>query len=311
VVKEILRESATIQSLSGRRVCSQNMSLRAWRSNRLRAVHRDCFPGSGSEAGFVALLAMTCWERTSRPAGLRACSRRPVDLDCLNGDLIIRRIRYLLMISEDRTTPEIDLGHPDSVSLHLTWKAPQLPVFYQLLSRGVMLGVQPGASLISVLRDGLGITSEHLAKRIGAVFVDGKTVLDIGAQKVAEGATLAISGVLTEPFLRFAFIGDAGSPGQKDDTTREENESTDSDQQAFFQLKIFNTLAAELGPGLLESGIWVEPEVLEDFLSSRSTGFWAGFRKAQVDHQEVDASYLQQTRWSDGPGLVKLSIHSS
>jgi len=156
----------------------------------------------------------------------------------------------------------------------------------------------------------LGIRSDYLSTRIGAVFLDGKTVPDIGGRQVPEGATLAISGVLTEPFLRFAFCGDADSRQDDDNTTREEKESPDSDQQAFFRLKLFNTLAAELGPRLLESGIWVKPNTLDDFFSSRSTDFWAGLRKAELDGQEIDAAHLEQTRWSDVRGLIRVRVQA-
>jgi len=215
---------------------------------------------------------------------------------------------YSRMSSQEHREMEADPESMVSANIDLTWQADRLSAFFPLLLHGVILKVRPGSSVRSMLCDQVGISTDYLSKRIGAIFVDGKAVPDVDSVTVKDGSTVALSGVITEPFLRCAL----GEPDRYSNRERaavqREPDEISSERESFFHLKIYNLLTSDLGPSLFQAGIRVKAGVLDDFFATRPVGFWAGFQSAKVDSQPVESSYLQERRWSEGSGLVGLRV---
>lgn len=215
---------------------------------------------------------------------------------------------YSRMNSREHHEMKTDPESMVSANIDLTWQADRLSAFFPLLLHGVILKVRPGSSVRSMLCDQVGISADYLSKRIGGIFVDGKAVPDVDSVTVEDGSTVALSAVITEPFLRCA-LGepDRYSSGKRAALQREPDESS-SELESFFHLRIYNLLTSDLGPSLFQAGIRVKAEVLDTFFATRPVGFWAGFRSAKVDGRPVDSSYLRGRKWSEGSGLVRLRV---
>jgi hypothetical protein len=192
--------------------------------------------------------------------------------------------------------------------VHLTWRIKGLQALFPLLAHGVILRTRTGASVKATLCEQLSVSEEYVNRRIRAIFLNGKTVDDADAARVDAGAILAVSGVIPEPFLRHA-VGWRPPREQKDSARVPLGKDPGAEHsEVFFTLKIFNVLVGELGCPRLGSGVWIRAHVLEDFFHGRGPGFWAMLLRATVDDQDVDAGFLSTKRWSDIPGLIRLSI---
>jgi hypothetical protein len=192
--------------------------------------------------------------------------------------------------------------------VHLTWKIEGLRALFPLLARGVILKARTGASVKTTLCEQLSVSGEYVNRRIRAIFLNGKTVDDADAARVDAGATLAVSGLIPEPFLRHA-VG-WRPPREQGDSPRVPlgKDPGAGRSEVFFTLKIFNVLVGELGWSRLGSGVWIRPQVFEDFFHGRGPGFWAMLLRATVDDEDVNAGFLSTKRWSNIPGLIRLSI---
>jgi len=156
----------------------------------------------------------------------------------------------------------------------------------------------------------LGTSREFLSRRVSAAFLDGKTVDDLDSVRAEPGSTVTLTGCLTEPFLLHAFSQRWFPPEENDESSHAGEEPANSAQEDLFTLKILNVLIQDFGPHLLESGVWVDAESLEEFFASRSPRFWTGLKSASVDETKTDSTSLAQRPWSKTPGLVKLRVET-
>jgi hypothetical protein len=79
----------------------------------------------------------------------------------------------------------------------------------------------------------------------------------------------------------------------------------------FIQVKLFNMMVRELGPTLLDKGIWLSGEGLEEFLREQDEEFWAGCKGVELDGQKMDKGEIPRIKWSEKPGFVLLSVDLS
>ncbi|MFC1833484.1 hypothetical protein ACFL2Q_01950 [Thermodesulfobacteriota bacterium] len=213
------------------------------------------------------------------------------------------------MTNRETVGKTVDAENRVTCEVRLVWQVDKLPVFYPLLERGVVVDTKLEKGVGATLCEALGITTERLFQRIRAIFLDGKIVQDIDNTKVRQGSTVAIGAVLTEPFLRcsLGFWGDS----VKGETQGSQPQLYSDGLDGFFNLKIYNVLAKEFGPRLFRAGVGIRPELLEDFLGSRTDMFWHGMTKAEINGLEVSVDQLRQKRWLDEPGLVRLFLRGA
>ncbi|MFZ5501432.1 MAG: hypothetical protein ACOY58_05935 [Candidatus Micrarchaeota archaeon] len=173
-----------------------------------------------------------------------------------------------------------------------------------------MLPGKPGATVRSVLSGQLQMNEESLCRGVRAIFLDGKTVAQLDAAHLKTGSTLALSAVLTEPFLLRAY-GDTHTrvarPYEKEESLTGQVYS----MKHFFYLKLFNLMLDELGPTILSSGVWIEARRFERFLAERPERFWEELQTAMVDDVATTVETFRLFPWSQVTGTVALTIQEA
>lgn len=197
-----------------------------------------------------------------------------------------------------------------SVKVRLTWQPEGIASFCPLLSRGVMLPGRPGATVGSVLSGQLQMSEESLCQRTRAIFLDGKTVAQPDAARLKTGSTLALSAVLTEPFLLRAF-GDTGTRVIRPYDRRESLTDPAYSMKHFFYLKLFNLMLDELGPRILNSGVGIEARNFEKFLAEKPERFWEGLETAMIDQVVTTVEAFRFFPWSQVNGTVGLTVEKA
>ncbi|MBI4964103.1 MAG: hypothetical protein HY913_12560 [Desulfomonile tiedjei] len=214
------------------------------------------------------------------------------------------------MSSENARQGSVPFGDHDTVTLRLTCDAEGLPSFYPLLQHGVLVKARLGVSVRKVLCDQLGVSSKYLDERIKTVFLDGQPVDDVDTAMVTEGSTIALSAALP------GFVGAALRKGgfysrMRAEISHSGRERASKAAEGFFVLKLYNLVLPELGPHFLEAGFWVSIEDLNSFISVRSTRFWEGLKRAEIDGHQVDSGAVRDQGWATGRRVVFLAVKAS
>jgi hypothetical protein len=182
--------------------------------------------------------------------------------------------------------------------------------FTPLLQRGVRVMVQVGGSLRRLLEDQVGLNPEYMKERIKTVFLDGKPVDDWDSALVQDGAVLALSAAM--PGLAGATLRRGGVwAGMRSQITHQENRSSISPEEGLVAIKLFNLLIPELGPFLLEHGVFLPREDWEEFQKGLPDEFWRGCREIRVDGEEKDEGQFRSLPELSQVGWVCLSVHFS
>ncbi len=129
-----------------------------------------------------------------------------------------------------------------------------LRLFSTLLAYGITVEVPAGITLYELLIRSLGIDATYLESSIQTVLHDGKPVDNLFDYRVHASSTIALSAALPGLFGAAFRKGGTFSPlRQKAANSSEIQGSTD--QPIEIKIKLFNMVAAELGPKLLQRGI--------------------------------------------------------
>ena len=153
-----------------------------------------------------------------------------------------------------------------------------------LLGQGFVIACAAGGSVEEVLDRELGIPPAYLRERVQTVFLNGRPIDDFGSVGVAEGATLALSAAM--PGLAGAVLRRGGfyaaMRGHQSDA------KSSSGRRHDITVKLFNMVARDLGPALLERGIRLPAGALGKFLERQDEGFWKHFRGGAADGRALD-----------------------
>jgi hypothetical protein len=166
---------------------------------------------------------------------------------------------------------------------------PRVPGFFLLLQQGVMIRSRIGCSVDTFLREELKATPGMIEK-IQSIMLDGKPVDDIGTAVLHDGATLALSAAM--PGLVGATLRRGGAYSSlRSAITYHETGNACMPGEGWVNIKVFNLLMAELGPGLLRKGVLLESASFLGFLAERGQEFWQGC-SATLDKRSVDVGML-------------------
>jgi hypothetical protein len=176
-----------------------------------------------------------------------------------------------------------------SVRLAFVVDEPLINRFFLLLQQGVRVRRRVGCSIAAFLREELGAGPATIEK-IQSIMLDGKPVDDIGSALVQEGAVLALSAAM--PGLVGATLrrGGAYSSFRSAITYRETGKAC-MPGEGWVNIKLFNLLMAELGPGLLRQGVFIRAEDLADFLAERQQEFRKGC-SISLEGKPIDVAML-------------------
>ena len=185
----------------------------------------------------------------------------------------------------DRTLESAATSVP---SLSLTVDTSLLTAFYELLQAGFRVKCKVGVSIESLFYEQFGLNPRLVEEKISTIFLNGKPVDDINVDNSEDGSTLALSGAM--PGLVGATLrrkSPLASFRQSISASKDAKDNENS--EGCVQIKLFNILLKELGPGFLERGILVPSVELKAFFSKQSDEFWHRCKKIIVDGKPLNA----------------------
>ncbi len=161
-----------------------------------------------------------------------------------------------------------------------------LPIFQQ----GICLKIRAGLPLAAILEEA-GFSRKYLEEKVQTVFLDGSALDDLDSQIVKGSSVIALSAAM--PGLAGAIFR-KGSPvsALRSKTSPRMSPNCGKDAMLTLRLKLFNTIAKEMGPGLLHSGILLKRSDLEDFLLSRRELLEESVLEAELDGSPVSLANL-------------------
>ncbi len=144
---------------------------------------------------------------------------------------------------------------------------------YFLLQTGVAVRVDLTKSIRQVLCALFRVSPEYIEKKIETVFVNSQPVDDFDSPRLTDGDNVALSAAM--PGLVGAAMRRGGfyAPLRSTITYAGASPQT-ADTEGTVTIRLFNTLIGELGPRLLEDGVFVGCARMEEFFSGRDERFW-------------------------------------
>jgi len=173
-----------------------------------------------------------------------------------------------------------------------------------LLQRGFPVPVTGALSIAELLAALPGFNEEYIRERVQTIFVNGLAE-DNTARELAAGDTLALSAAM--PGLAGAIFRRGGrhaSLRTRPVTARQNS----TPQSGHITLKLFNMIATETGPQLLEEGILIKGTVLARFLERQGERILPIIDRSKVEKSAVPPSEL--AGMVAGHTLIFLKIHS-
>ena len=182
--------------------------------------------------------------------------------------------------------------------------------FLQLLQKGVKVNARVGSTVLSFLCEDLGLSPEYVDKRIQTLFLNGKAIDKPDASLLKEDSTLALSAAM--PGLLGATLrkGSYYARMRSEISYQEQSEGI-AVHEGFVLLKLFNLLPAEIGPAVLERGIWLKGEELNQFLKELPDELVGLCTEASVDGQGVNLKGFAEKSSQYEMLLVKIQSTSS
>jgi len=191
--------------------------------------------------------------------------------------------------------------------LALTVDRPLVAHFFLLLQHGVKIRRRVGCSVDAFLRQELCASPETI-KKIQSIILNGKPVDDIGASLLHDGSTLALSAAM--PGLVGATLRRGGAYSSfRSAITYHETEKACEPAEGWICVKLFNLLMAELGPGLLRTGVLCESSNLLGFLKEHAEEFQQGC-SATLENEPVDIGRLEGNITLAGKRQIFFSVDS-
>jgi hypothetical protein len=194
---------------------------------------------------------------------------------------------------------------PGGGALHITLAATPAGVgrFLPLLGEGVIVRGPAGLSVESFLCREAGVPADYLRDRVQTVFLDGKAVDDLTAVRVGDRSVLALSAAM--PGLAGAVLRRGGFyAAMRRQISHTAPATVRKTETAAVTLKLFNLVAKELGPALLERGASIPCRQLKDFLLRQGRWVWAGCRAAEVEGLPVAAAQVAETLPDEGTAVL-------
>ena len=158
------------------------------------------------------------------------------------------------------------------MEISLTIETEKAGLFFQLLEQGFFVAVPEGTSVRKTLCDYLDISGEYLENRIQTIFLDGKPVDDVDGAYVRKGSVIALSAAM--PGLVGSTMRKGGYLAAFRSGISQKKESIpDLGRTADVTVKLFNLVAKDLGTRLLERGIRIPANRLNELLLNQDIVF--------------------------------------
>jgi len=180
-----------------------------------------------------------------------------------------------------------------------------IPGVSRTFQSGVMMEARPGCSVRAFLQDDLGLSPQYVEARLQTILLNGKVVDQPATATIHPGSVLSLSAAM--PGLIGATLR-AGSyyAAMRSQISWTEGAPTSGGKEGTFVLKLFNLLINEVGPRLLQRGVWICARDLTELLIEQRAWLHSRGAQAFVDGNSVDLERLSRSTWGNGPVLLKL-----
>ena len=187
-----------------------------------------------------------------------------------------------------------------TASLVITTSQPQGILSSALFGSGVGIPAQVGMPLVELLCGRIGIAPDYLDQRVQTIFVDGRTVDRPEEVRITEHATVALSAAM--PGLMGATLRKGGllAVFRKDISQRPTDRLEAEHHDTMVTLKLFNMVAKELGPMLLQQGIWLKGPSLAGHFAQLSPSALAAIDSVVWNGQSLPPDRLPAVAWPEG-----------
>jgi hypothetical protein len=183
-----------------------------------------------------------------------------------------------------------------------------LSYFFLLLQQGVFIRCRICCSVATFLKEELK-AGEEIIEKIQSIILDGKPVDDLNSALIKDKAVLALSAAM--PGLVGATLRRGGTYSLfRNAITYHETGETCSIKEGCVRIKLFNLLMAELGPGLLQRGVFLRAADFLNFTTRLSQDFWKGCRQINLDNKPVDVRELRDGAWLAAADKIFLAVSS-
>ena len=191
-----------------------------------------------------------------------------------------------------------------NITLHLTTTKGAGDKMATLLQRGFLLPVSKSISILDLLCALPGFDESYIQERVQTIFVNGLAEDDT-ARLLTAGNTLALSAAM--PGLAGAIFRRGGQHGSLR-TRPQPAQAVDADQSGYITVKLFNMVAAETGPQILQTGVLIKGPVLARFLDRQSARILPVVQKAVIQGDQIQPDMLAGA--IAGHDLVSLKMYA-
>lgn len=162
---------------------------------------------------------------------------------------------------------EDQLSLPIWHTLQLTVRPDALPLFTTVLQSGIEIKTLHGTSIAKFLNTFPGVTAEYLADTVQTIFLDGTAVDDLSLPLTGTTPVLALSAAM--PGLAGAIFRRNSFHSALRTETKVLQSETEQTKSITVTLKLFNSIARDQGPELLQAGVCLHADQALTFLSKR------------------------------------------
>jgi hypothetical protein len=185
-----------------------------------------------------------------------------------------------------------------------------LHLFFRFLQHGFFVAAPIGVSIKKMLCDRLGVDPDYADARIKTIFLDGKPVDDMEKAIVRNGCSLALSAAM--PGLVGATFRSGGvlSPFRATISHLPENCDDAGQGEGAVFMKLFNLLVPELGPKLLEKGIFIDKSLICEFFVEVQNDDGNRFPLISLNGKSISIPKLVEQSLAGASELVFLRVES-
>jgi len=190
------------------------------------------------------------------------------------------------MTESDNTSTGVDspcAGSDGALTVEMTGGGLLIRRLALLFSGGVGVDVVSGCTVRELLCGQLGIAPDYVEGRLQTVFLNGKPVDDIDAARAGAGDMLALSAAMP------GLVGATMRRGGRYAVLRQEISYTGeadchlNPEPICLTLKLFNLIASELAPVLLQRGVWIDGDRLAEHMTLIGSAVWDAVTGARID----------------------------
>jgi hypothetical protein len=166
-----------------------------------------------------------------------------------------------------------------------------------LFAAGVSIDAPVGMPLVELLCDRLGVSCDYLDHQVQTIFVNGRTVDRPEEVKITKDTTVALSAAM--PGLMGATLRKGGllAVFRKDISQLDMQAPDDSHRHTMVTLKLFNLVAKDIGPMLLQQGVWLRGDALGEHFGQIDRSRIAALEEVVWNGRPIPADQLYDIDW--------------